>query len=113
MTTLDQYVRHAELYGTECVYETAEQTGLSDLPYLPPHLRRIDKNWRLNSEQRDRLLHRMIEGGVKYAAISEATGVPLRTVERTGSLLRKSEAKTRMVEPSNPAKSGVSGERDG
>lgn len=24
---LEQYVRHAELYGTECVYETAEEEG--------------------------------------------------------------------------------------
>jgi DNA-binding NarL/FixJ family response regulator len=27
--TLDQYLRHAHKFGTECVYETAEMSGLS------------------------------------------------------------------------------------
>lgn len=42
--TLDQFIRHAHLFGTECVFETGEQEGLrsADLARLRIELDELD-----------------------------------------------------------------------
>ena len=48
-TTLEGFTRHAQLYGVECVYETAlEYLALDELDELETALRFIDKKWRLD-----------------------------------------------------------------
>ena len=51
VVTLEQLVRRAELYGTECLWQTAERNldvDIEDLGRLAMHLRRIDPSWRLS-----------------------------------------------------------------
>jgi hypothetical protein len=50
--TLREYVRHAERFGTESVYETAAgDLTRADLFALAEHLRRLDRRWRMPPEQ--------------------------------------------------------------
>jgi hypothetical protein len=55
--TLEQYVRHAELFGADCVYETAELEGQPHHPRAPPDLAHdrlgssyFDSFWRFGME---------------------------------------------------------------
>lgn len=98
---LEQYVTHAEKFGAECVYETAQETGLEQLDSLAAHLTRIDKNWRLTKPQSDELIDTLLDRGFTAQRVSELTPVSLRTV------------KNRMVERKKSAKTKGSGHRPG
>ncbi len=46
---LEGFIPHAERFGSECVYETAEDfLDPEQLGYLALRLRRIDGRWRLS-----------------------------------------------------------------
>jgi hypothetical protein len=91
---LDQLIRHAQSFGTECVYETGEQEGLSsaDLTRLrieldeldagrkSKHGFRIGKRRRRSSEEtRDAALALSVDGFVPKA-IADKLGISDRTV---------------------------------
>lgn len=97
--TWDALVRHAELYGAEEVYETAEQCGwdFQQLGRLAMQLRRIDRErrltgrddyrsaargvmltpdpWRLDAERRERLVLGLLEAGLPDRRVRDMAGV--------------------------------------
>jgi hypothetical protein len=97
--TLEEYIRHAERFGVDCVYETAEETGLIELGYLARHLRRIDRRWRLSSVQRSRLIGELLASGLTHRDIADMAGVSTDTVGRASAQLRHSGLQNRTVEP--------------
>ena len=102
--TLEQYRRHAERFGTECVYETAEGLGLSalELGHLARHLRRIDPRWRLTATQRDQLIADLLAERLRTAEIAHMAGVSEKTVSRTRQRDLEHAAcssESRLVEP--------------
>ena len=94
--SLADYVKHAEQFGTECVYETAAELGLAaaELGYLARHLRRIDKTWRLATEHRDHLILGLVTEGIADKEIRDMAGVSQDTLAR----LRK-QSEGWVVEP--------------
>jgi hypothetical protein len=91
---LDQLIRHASLFGTECVYETGEQEGLSnaDLARLHIELDELDANLkskhgfsigkrrrRSSDETRAAALALSVDGFVPKA-IADKLGISDRTV---------------------------------
>jgi len=80
--TLDEYVRHAERFGVEVIYETAAELNLEprDLGHLARHLRRVDRRWRLSPTNRHRLAGLLVAAGVKAADVAEMAAVPRSTV---------------------------------
>jgi hypothetical protein len=81
---LADFVKHAEQFGGECVYETAEAVGLRapDLGYLARHLRRIDRTWRLSAKQRDLLILGLMTEGIADKKIRDMAGVSQDTLAR-------------------------------
>lgn len=108
--TLAEFVRHAERFGVECVYESAEWTRLPELGSLARHLRRIEKSWRLSPDQRDRLIAELRDRGLSNREIADMAGVSLSTVVRAGAGPRDSVVKNRMVEPRESVKSRGDGD---
>jgi hypothetical protein len=49
--TLREYVRHAERFGTDAVYETAAGDLTRAELALAEHLRRLDRKWRMPPQQ--------------------------------------------------------------
>lgn len=92
--TLAQYVRHAERFGTEFVFETARfELEPVEMGHLAKHLRRIDKRWSLSKEDREGLLVALIDGGVSDKNIREMVGVSQPTVrDRRTSLAEAAKA---------------------
>ena len=82
--SLTDYVKHAEKFGTLAIFETAEGAGLSphDLGCLALHLRRIDKHWRLDPDQRTRLVQALFEANVADKEIRDMAGVSQDTICR-------------------------------
>jgi hypothetical protein len=81
MNTLDQFVRHAERFGTEFVFETAAaRLGSPDLGHLARHLRRIDRRWRLSPADRAALAAGLVVAGIKTVDIVDLAGVSYSTV---------------------------------
>ena len=82
--TLGGLIRHAERFGTECVYETAEELGFPalELGYLARHLRRVDRLWRLTPDQRERLIEELLAAGTRRREIADMAGVSEKTVSR-------------------------------
>jgi DNA invertase Pin-like site-specific DNA recombinase len=100
---LDQLIRHARLFGTECVYETGEQEGLStaDLTRLRIELDELDagrksrhgfsigkRRRRSSDETREAALALSVDGFVPKA-IADKLGISDRTVR---SYLKQSGA---------------------
>lgn len=115
--SLAAFVRHAERFGVECVYETAEamsahglMTSL-DRGCLARHLRRLDKSWRLTPQQRERLIAELRASGVRNREIAEMAGVSLRTVVGKGAPLTTPTPENRLVEPRKSADSDGYGKR--
>jgi hypothetical protein len=83
-STLEAYVRHAERFGVELVYETGLELQLTarDLGHLARHLRRLDRRWRLSAADRLALAEGLVATGVKTAEIVEQAGVSYATVSR-------------------------------
>jgi DNA-binding NarL/FixJ family response regulator len=101
--TLDQLIRHARSFGTECVYETGEQEGLSsaDLARLRIELDELDagrksklgfsigkRRRRSSDETRAAALALSVDGFVPKA-IADKLGISDRTVR---SYLKESGA---------------------
>jgi hypothetical protein len=92
--TLDQLVRHAHFFGTECVYESGEQEGLAsaDLARLRIELDELDagrkskhgfsigkRRRRSSDETREAALALSVDGFVPKA-IADKLGISDRTV---------------------------------
>jgi len=77
-----QFIRNAELYGTEGVYEVAEaeRWGYEDLGKLAMQLRRIDSKWRLSAPQRQRMIGELVASDMPVAKIARLAGVSRTTV---------------------------------
>jgi hypothetical protein len=80
--TLEQYVTHAQRYGVEDIYKTADELRLSavELGYLARHLRRVDRHWRLSPSDRHELAERLVAAGLKAADVVEQARVSRSTV---------------------------------
>jgi hypothetical protein len=91
---LDQFIRHAHLFGTECVFETGEQEGLSsaDLARLRIELDELDagrkskhgfsigkRRRRSADETREAAVALSVDGSVPKA-IADKLGISDRTV---------------------------------
>lgn len=83
--------KHAERFGTELVYETAEAydrelisfpvpLGAKELGYLARRLRAISPKWRLDAKQQRRLFDRLAETGASDGEIATSCGTTTRTV---------------------------------
>jgi hypothetical protein len=111
--SLPALVRHAERYGVECVYETAEGMGTHglmssiDVGALARHLRRIDPSWRLTTDQRERLVAQLRASGVTNRNAADMAGVSVSTVVRAGAEPCDSAPENRTVEPNKSVKSRV------
>jgi hypothetical protein len=75
-------VRHAERFGVELIYETAQELRLPavELGHLARHLRRVDRRWRLSPADRHRLAWLLVAAGVKAADVAEMAAVSRSTV---------------------------------
>src|SRR5438477_3912781 len=81
--SLADLIRHAERFGIERVYETAEEhLPALELGYLVLRLRRVDKHWRLSADERERLIRGLIEAGVPDREIREMARVTLPTLRK-------------------------------
>jgi hypothetical protein len=92
---LERYRRHAELFGTEEVYETAATDGFvaAGLGRFALALRRIDPKWRLSRGQRADLLARLQEEGEQSDhMVREYLGVSQDTLRRMRKPARRAEA---------------------
>jgi hypothetical protein len=80
--TLEQYVTHAQRYGVEAIYETAEELRLPavQLGYLARHLRRVDRRWRLSPTNRHELAERLVAAGARARDVAEMAAVSRSTV---------------------------------
>jgi hypothetical protein len=114
-------VRHAESFGVEEVFATAEEEGFSaeDLARLAMALRRIDRHrakaekaanvsrriapvWHLTPRQRDRLFGRLAEQGASDRFMRDALDVSqptVRTLRAAGEARLVVEAPTPAREP--------------
>lgn len=81
--TLEEFVRHAERYGSELVYETAagflepEELGLLSLA-----LQRLDRKWRLAPAQKTKLALALIETPLPVVRICEMSQLHRATLHR-------------------------------
>lgn len=84
MSTVRRYRRHAEIYGPECVYEVAAADGFDplELGQLALALRAVDRQWRLDRDQRDDLLHRLQGCDVDDQTLRRYLGVSQDTLRR-------------------------------
>jgi hypothetical protein len=118
---LRRLVRHAESFGVEEVFATAEEEGFSaeDLARLAMALRRIDRHrakaekaanvsrriapvWHLTPRQRDRLFGRLAEQGASDRFMRDALDVSqptVRTLRAAGEARLVVEAPTPAREP--------------
>jgi hypothetical protein len=82
--TVARLRRHAELYGSEQVFEVAASDGLSptDLGALTLALRRIDGDWRLSRAQRADLLARLDGERLSDRRLREYLGISQDTLRR-------------------------------
>jgi hypothetical protein len=128
--TLAQLIRHAELYGTDLVYETAEDfLAESELVQLALELNRIDgrarkgvhdfrrrpKLKRLSTAQKLKTVAFLIKEGAPHSRIAMHLGVTERQVRRlaretrkTGLLpLESGKNRTFSAHPSDPPEGAV------
>jgi hypothetical protein len=83
--SLDVLIRHAEKFGSECIYETAVEFGLPgvELGYLARHLRRVDRYWKLTPQQKYDLIVGLLSEDVPDREIRDMAKVSQDTVART------------------------------
>jgi DNA invertase Pin-like site-specific DNA recombinase len=99
--SLNAFIRHARLYGAECVYETASSNGFSEreLALLRVALDAIERNRkngryttghqrRRSPEETIRTVRLLCDGGLVAAAIADKLGISDNYVRKC---LRKSE----------------------
>ncbi len=82
--TLAEFVRHADRFGSEFVYETAVEGYLEaeELGLLSLALQRLDQRWRLAPEQKTRLAVAVIASPVPVARICEMSQLHRATLHR-------------------------------
>jgi hypothetical protein len=82
--TLAEFVRHAERYGSELVYETATQGYLEpeELGLLSLALQRLDRKWHLAPAQKTKLALALIESPLPVARICEMSQLHRATLHR-------------------------------
>jgi hypothetical protein len=79
--SLEGYIRHAEHYGTDEVFETAldEGLGLRDVAQLAIKLQYIDPRWKLTLENQYLLVLALLGAGMNLKDAARAAGVTLPT----------------------------------
>lgn len=79
--TLDGYVRHAEHYGVDEVFETALDEGLNlrDIGFLAGQLHRIDPRWKLTLENQRLLVLALVYAGQSAKDAASRAGCSLAT----------------------------------
>lgn len=84
---LRRLVRHAELYGTDEIYEVALEAGLSadELGSLARRLPNIEKGWRLSRAQAGDLAVELIRTGVRDRDILETCRISRPTLREAHS----------------------------
>jgi hypothetical protein len=82
--TLAEFVRHAERYGSELVYETAAAGYLEpeELGLLSLALQRLDRKWRLAPAQKTKLALALIDSPLPVARICEMSQLHRATLHR-------------------------------
>jgi len=115
--TLAEYVRHAELFGSECVYETAEvDLSGTELIQLDRELTRIDterrrrfgkvpQRKRMSLERKRQTVVWLTNEGLPATRIAEQLGLSVRRVEEL-----RQDARRIAAESSEPAKNVKLGE---
>jgi len=81
--TLQEFIRHAERFGSELVYETAASYLEPDeLGQLSLALQRLDRRWRLTPAQKTELALALSERHLPVAEIAEMAQLHRATVHR-------------------------------
>jgi hypothetical protein len=82
--TLQEFVRHAERYGSELAYEAAVEGYLEpeELGLLSLALQRLDRKWRLAPAQKTKLALALLETPLPVARICEMSQLHRATVHR-------------------------------
>ncbi len=81
--TLEEFVRHAERFSNELVYETAAgYLEPDELGLLSLALQRLDRKWRLAPEQKTKLALALLESPLPVARICEMSQLHRATVHR-------------------------------
>ncbi|MDE3129624.1 MAG: hypothetical protein KGL16_00590 [Acidobacteriota bacterium] len=81
--TLEEFVRHAERYGSELVYETAAgHLEPKELGLLSLALQRLDRKWRLAPAQKTKLALALLETPLPLAQICEMSQLHRATLHR-------------------------------
>jgi hypothetical protein len=81
--TLDEFVRHAQRYRSELVYETAEgYLDWRELAALSLALQRIDRHWKLSRERQTRLALALDQAGLPDAEICASAQLSRTTLHR-------------------------------
>lgn len=109
--TLEEFIRHAERYGSELVYETAaagyldpEQLGLLSLA-----LQRLDRKWRLPPAQRAALALALAELRLPQARVCEMAQLSRATLHRLRQQAQEAAQVERMaVDSAQPCGADVS-----
>lgn len=80
-TTLSGYIRHAEHFGTEEVFETALDEGLTmkDLGFLALRLQNLDPKWKLTLENQERFFAALMNVGVPMPKAAGSAGISIAT----------------------------------
>lgn len=98
--TLQQYIRHAERFGTECVFETAiADLDAESLGLLSLHLRRVDSRWRLASAQKRALGTALLEirPSLKAERLCEMAQISQSTLYRLRTELQQVAAPAKLA----------------
>src|SRR4051794_17806217 len=70
-----QLVRHAELYGTECVWDAASHLDTRSRGQLAMRLRGVDPRWSLPRRLRASLAHELLAAQVPVRDVQRMTGL--------------------------------------
>jgi hypothetical protein len=93
VTEFDRFIRHAERFGTEEVFEVAAADGFTatELGRLTLALRRVDPDWRLSRDQREDLFAELDAAGVPDRRLREFLGISQKTLSRERNRSRRAE----------------------
>lgn len=80
---MDKYIKHATKFGTDQVFETAREDGMSpgDLGKLALELQRINPKYRISRPDAHWLMAKLI-GKVPDERLAEMCGVTVPTVQK-------------------------------
>jgi hypothetical protein len=81
--TLEEFVRRAERFGSELVYQTAaDHLEPDELGLLSLALQRVDRKWRLAPQEKTALALALIDGPLPDARICEMSQLHRATLHR-------------------------------